>query len=178
MRRKCLVVDKAEPYLSGVQLWDRSQIAAYKTAFQARNEQINGGLQLQHFNSFLLWFLHIRLCGLPYWLHPHLPRASIFLLRRPRDETIIGVITIRRTNSRFFLKHGGHIGYSICPSERNQGYGTTILSLALEKCRGFGMRQVELICSESNIFSRKVIENNGGVFHHQDGQKQLFLIRL
>ena len=169
---------KAEPYLSRVRLRDRSQIAAYKTAFQARSEQINGGLQLQRFHSFLLWFLHIRLCGLPYWLHPFFPRASIFLLRRFGDETIIGVVTIRRTNSRFFLKQGGHIGYSICPSERNQGYGTMILSLALEKCRSFGMKQAVLICSESNVSSRKVIENNHGVFHHQDDQKQLFLIQL
>ena len=169
---------KVKPYLARVRFRDHPQIATYKAAFQARGEQINGGLQLQHFSSFLLWFLHIRYCSLPYWLPPHLPRACIFLMRKPGEETIIGVVTIRRTDSRFFLNQGGHIGYSICPSERNQGYGTAILSLALEQCRVFGMKQAELICSESNIFSRKVIENNHGVFRHQDETGQHFLIRL
>ena len=81
---------KVKPYLARVRFRDHPQIATYKAAFQARGEQINGGLQLQHFSSFLLWFLHIRYCSLPYWLHPHLPRACIFLMRKPGEETIIG----------------------------------------------------------------------------------------
>jgi predicted acetyltransferase len=57
---------------------------------------------------------------------------------------------------------GGHIGYGIRPSARNQGCGTKILELALEKVREMGIKQVLVTCDKDNVHSARVIQKNGG----------------
>jgi len=77
-------------------------------------------------------------------------------------EEWIGKLTLRTTINAKYLHAGGHIGYEIRPSKRRQGYGTTLLSMGLEKARERGLQRVLLTCDETNLASRKVIENNGG----------------
>lgn len=77
-------------------------------------------------------------------------------------EEWIGKLTLRTTINTKFLHAGGHIGYEIRPSKRHRGYGTALLRLGLEKARERGLQRVLLTCDETNIASRKVIENNGG----------------
>jgi predicted acetyltransferase len=76
----------------------------------------------------------------------------------------IGGVNIRsRADTHVLARYGGHIGYGIRPSMREQGYGTHILRLALQICRGMGTGIVRIGCAEDNIASRRVIEGNGGV---------------
>jgi predicted acetyltransferase len=74
----------------------------------------------------------------------------------------IGKLTLRTTINAKYLHAGGHIGYEIRPSKRRHGYGTILLRMGLEKARERGLYRVLLTCDETNIGSRKVIENNGG----------------
>ena len=74
----------------------------------------------------------------------------------------IGKLTLRTTINAKYLHAGGHIGYEIRPSKRRQGYGTALLRMGLEKARERGLQRVLLTCDETNLASRKVIENNGG----------------
>ncbi len=90
-----------------------------------------------------------------------IPTSVYFLMNGDR---IIGNLTIRHNiETEFFALYGGHIGYGIRPSERNKGYGTKLLHLALEKCDELGIENVMISCKKDNIASSKVIENNGGV---------------
>lgn len=76
---------------------------------------------------------------------------------------IIGTVNIRhRLNERLEFR-GGHISYYIRPSERNKGYGTRLLSLALNLCRSLGINKVLITCKKDNLPSKRVIEKNGGV---------------
>lgn len=59
--------------------------------------------------------------------------------------------------------YGGHIGYSVVPDERKNGYGTIILSLLLEEAKKLGINEVLVICDKNNIGSIKVIEKNNGI---------------
>ncbi|MCD4817877.1 MAG: GNAT family N-acetyltransferase [Candidatus Cloacimonetes bacterium] len=59
---------------------------------------------------------------------------------------------------------GGHIGYGIRPSARNQGYGTKILELALKKVSEIGIKKVLVTCDKQNIHSARIILKNGGKF--------------
>jgi predicted acetyltransferase len=77
-------------------------------------------------------------------------------------EIWIGKLTLRTTINEQYLHAGGHIGYEIRPSMRRRGYGTALLRLGLEKARGRGLTRVLLTCDETNLGSRKVIENNAG----------------
>jgi predicted acetyltransferase len=61
------------------------------------------------------------------------------------------------------LEEFGHISYSIRPTERRKGYGTTILALTLEKARALGQDRAQLTCETSNVASARVIEKNGGI---------------
>lgn len=79
------------------------------------------------------------------------------------DDRIVGTLSIRHNlNTDFLSKYGGHIGYGVRPSERRKGYATTLLNLALEKCKELGLERVMVSCLESNIGSAKTIENNCG----------------
>ncbi|MGN1277277.1 MAG: GNAT family N-acetyltransferase [Floccifex sp.] len=79
------------------------------------------------------------------------------------DSKIIGITEIRHELSTSFLReYAGHIGYSIRPSYRNQGYGTKLLALALDYCREIDLKEVLLGCYCDNSGSIKVIENNHG----------------
>ena len=80
--------------------------------------------------------------------------------------TLIGHLSLRHELSETLFKWGGHIGYSIHPAFRRQGYGTTILRLGLPKVRALGLSRVLVTCDETNIGSRKIIEANGGQFEN------------
>lgn len=77
----------------------------------------------------------------------------------------VGQTSIRpELGTPYLITYGGHIGYSIRPSHRRQGYGRRVLQLALEQCATLGLERALVTCDEDNTASRRIIEANGGVF--------------
>lgn len=58
----------------------------------------------------------------------------------------------------------GHIGYSVVPWKRGQGYATQALREVLQDAATQDLRYVEITTSPDNVASQRVIEANGGVF--------------
>jgi predicted acetyltransferase len=56
----------------------------------------------------------------------------------------------------------GHIGYSVVPWKRRQGYATRALHLLLPHARAEGLSYAELTTDADNVASQRVIESNGG----------------
>ena len=79
------------------------------------------------------------------------------------SNAIIGMINIRLALNDFLRKFGGHIGYSIRPTERKKGYGTRMLREALAFLAPIGLRDVLVTCHKENVASAKMIQNCGGV---------------
>lgn len=77
------------------------------------------------------------------------------------ENEIVGIINFRHTLTEFY-RDSGHIGYSVRPSQRGKGYATEMLKAVLEKAREAGLREVKLVCKQSNIASASVIKKNGG----------------
>lgn len=93
---------------------------------------------------------------LPGWV----PQTTYWMVR---DNTfIIGTTRLRHHLTAALRREGGHIGYTIRPSERGKGYGTRQLALTLQKAREFGLKRVLVTCDLDNVASARVIEKNGG----------------
>ncbi len=93
--------------------------------------------------------------------------ASTYFLIRELDGKLIGMMSIRHELNDYLLKFGGHIGYSIRPTERRKGYATKLLRLGLEKCIDLGINKVLLTCDKLNIASAKTIQKNNGVLENE-----------
>ncbi len=94
----------------------------------------------------------------------YVPQTEYWLID---TNEVIGRVSIRHSLTQHLLETGGHIGYDIRPSKRNMGYGTTILKLALTKCRELGINKVLITCDDTNLGSKKIIESNGGILENK-----------
>ena len=78
------------------------------------------------------------------------------------DERPVAYGKLRHRLTDQLLEYGGHIGYSIRPSERGKGYGKLFLSELLKEAARLNLDKVLITCDEDNIRSRRVAEANGG----------------
>ncbi len=90
--------------------------------------------------------------------------ATQFMLVRKADNKVLGFLQVRHEFNDYLSKYGGHIGYSVRPSERRKGYAKVMLKMALPFCREIGLDKVLITCMDGNIGSEKTILANGGVF--------------
>lgn len=61
----------------------------------------------------------------------------------------------------------GHIGYEVFSWKRNKGYASEALKQILPEAINLSMPFVELTTDVDNLFSQRVIINNGGVLQEK-----------
>lgn len=84
------------------------------------------------------------------------------------NNKMVGVINIRHELNDFLFNFGGHIGYSISPSERRKGYASLMLKQAIEfSITELGITRLLLTCDSENIASIKTIISCGGILENQ-----------
>ena len=108
-------------------------------------------------------------------LPPHYVPQTVYWL--VIDEKPIGIGKLRSYLNDGLRKIGGHIGYTIRPSERGKGYGKILLQEILKKAKEKRIEEVLLTCDESNMASRKVIEANHGELENIDHGECRYWIR-
>ena len=138
----------------------REAYIEYAREFQAAEEDyIHGsGLKLtDDFGQFLQTLRdHSKGINLPEgWV----PGSTYWLVREGR---VLGVSNLRHDLTEFLRHEGGHIGYSVRPTERSKGYATLMVKLVLEKARALGLERVLITCDKDNVASARVIQKNGG----------------
>ena len=95
----------------------------------------------------------------------HVPHSTFWLVKD--SSRLLGVSNLRHKLTKEMEIVGGHIGYSVRPSERGKGYATLLLSLTLDKASEIGLNRVLVTCSKSNIASERVIQKNAGIFESE-----------
>ncbi|MCM1063707.1 MAG: GNAT family N-acetyltransferase [Eubacterium sp.] len=90
------------------------------------------------------------------------PSKTYFLVRK-NDNKIIGMTNIRLVLNETLKKRGGHIGYSIRPTERGKGYNKINLYSGLKVCQEHNIPKVLMDADQSNPASWKTMEALGGI---------------
>jgi len=125
-------------------------------------KRINGswGLQNRRYEDFGLWLGEIENLRDNPTPDINVPASTYFAFV---DGKIVGNIQIRHRLNDYLITVGGHIGYSVRPTERRKGYATKMLALALDRCRELGLEKALVACNKDNVASSRVIQKNGGV---------------
>ena len=140
------------------------QIQAYRREFLEYGGSMDGCGSLRRFDRTQDWLDQVEALSSAETTPPDLVPMTQYIYVREADEKIVGVIQIRHYFNEYLEKYAGHIGYSVCPSERRKGYATQMLKLVLPECKKLGLNSVLVCCVQGNEGSRRTILNNGGVY--------------
>lgn len=140
------------------------QISEYRREFLEAGGSMDGTGSLRRTEDPAAWIQHCEDCKDPDRVPQGLVTATQYLYVREEDRKIVGMIQIRHYFNDYLEKFGGHIGYSVAPSERRKGYASRMLRDVLPECRKLGLDRVLVTCDHDNEGSRKTILNNGGVY--------------
>ena len=129
------------------------QIGEYRREFLESGDSMDGTGGLRRFDDPSDWIGHIK------------KQSDLqYIFVREEDEKIVGMLQIRPVFNEYLEKYGGHIGYSVAPSERRKGYAVMMLGMALPKCAELGIGRVLVTCDKDNEASRRTILDNGGIY--------------
>jgi len=92
------------------------------------------------------------------------PGTTRFLVHEGR---VLGVFNLRHRLTDFLHRFGGHVGYSVRPSERRQGYGIVLLEAAKSLAQDMKIERLLVTCDPKNVASVGVIKKCGGVLEDQ-----------
>ncbi len=143
--------------------YDR-QIQAYRQEFLEEGGSMDGCGSLRRLERSQDWLDQIEAFRSEETVPEGRVPSTQYIYVREEDNKIVGMIQIRHRFNEFLEKFGGHIGYSVAPSERRKGYATQMLGLVLPKCRELGLDRVLVTCIKGNAGSKGAILNNGGVY--------------
>lgn len=140
------------------------QIREYRQEFLDCGDSMDGTDGLRHMEDPEQWVKHCRLSKDPDTVPEGMVPATQYIFVREDDDKIVGMLQIRHCLNDYLEKFGGHIGYSVAPSERRKGYASQMLREALPKCKELGIDEVLITCIDNNEASRKTILANGGSY--------------
>ncbi len=152
---------------------DEAQVMGYLREFEEAGDSRDGTSGLGEAESYPAWLAQVRANSDPATVKPGLVDETLLLAVEPETGGLVGMIDIRHRLNDHLLLHGGHIGYSVRPSQRRKGYATAMLAQALDLCRERGMDRVLVTCDRKNTASARVIQANGGKLENevQDGDR-------
>lgn len=136
----------------------------FVTEFKKNNSRIHGGGRIARYlenSTYEEWLEYIDNQKNVSVDESHVPEETYFLV--DDNDNIIGIINIRLCLNGMLRDLGGHIGFSIRPSERGKGYNKINLYLGLKRLNEVGEKEALLDCEIGNIASSRTMMALGGV---------------
>lgn len=146
---------------------DKEKLMDYKRQFIENGDSMDGTAGLRDAETFEVWYSAVCDNSHEETVREGLVPATTYMAVSTNDSRLIGMIDIRHVLNDYLLNFGGHIGYSVRKSERQQGYATEMLALALTKCIKLNIKKVLITCYKDNIASAKTIINNGAKLENE-----------
>ena len=140
------------------------QIRAYRQEFLDSGDSMDGTGGLRNFDDPQEWIDFLVRHKDPKTVPEGRVPSTQFIFVRDENQKIVGMIDIRYRLNEFLENYGGHIGYSVAPSERHKGYATQMLKAVLPVCRELGIDKVLITCIKGNEGSKRTILRNGGIY--------------
>ena len=141
----------------------REDAYAYLAEFAKYGSRLNGAGGINHFpEDYEGWLRMTEARTVMVPSERRVPSRQFFFVRES-DRKIIGMINIRLALNETLSSYGGHIGYSIRPTERGKGYNKINLYLGLKECNRYGIDTVLMDADLDNPPSWKTMESLGGV---------------
>ena len=150
----------------------KDDAVAYIKEFHEFGSDINGSGGLQRYlDDYEGWLEKLNEDYSRVPNEEKVPARHYFLIRES-DKRIVGMINIRLALNERLKHYGGHMGYSIRPTERGKGYNKINLYLGLRVCDQYGIEEVFLDADLANPASWKTMEALGGkrIREHYDDQ--------
>lgn len=154
-------------HLRQPEAFDREQVMAYRKEFLAIDSRMDGTCALNEYDDFDAWLANVRRYSSPETT-PAGKVPSTQYLALDENEHLVGMVNLRHCLNDYLLEFSGHIGYSVRPADRKNGYAIQMLKLALDEAKALGIDRVRIACDRYNIASAKTIQANGGVL---DGER-------
>lgn len=140
------------------------EIDNYRKVFMKKHSSMDGTSFLDEYEDISAWIALQNKLQEGKDIPEGLVSSDEYLYVRESDHKVTGMLNIRHNLNEYLSLYGGHIGYSVLPSERRRGIATRMLKDALPLCRNLGMDKILITCHKGNEGSRKVILHNGGFY--------------
>ena len=141
------------------------QVMAFKQECLDIGSSMDGCGPLRRSNTAAEWLEDALSDTDPATLREGRVLATNFITVRQSDNTLVGMLQVRHYLNDYLEQFGGHIGYSIRPSERRKGYAKEQRRQARVWCREeLKLDKVLITCLTDNEASRRTILGAGGVY--------------
>jgi len=142
---------------------DKDDVLAFRDECLGDTRHIPGASNLENYDEYAQWLDACNALQRGVSEKNYVP-ADQYLAYDSESQRLVGMIQLRHSLNDYLRDYGGHIGYTVRPTERRKGYGGQIVRACLNKARLLGLSRALITCDDTNLASEALIRKCGGIY--------------